>query len=474
MNLRRFDYAALLLNIMQLVVDVSGCVLGFMIGFWMYKYTDLLRDIKISPHTPLGQDYYLIAASFAVVVLISFTVKHLYQSRETGLMNMDEATAVLQGLFLAAAVVVAGSYFLLKPTGEVSRLIVGTGIFCSSVAVLLGRALCFKARRYLQTRGHFFRRVIICGAGEAGRTIARKMLHSPKFHILPVAFLDDDAAQDSEVECLSGHDPLPVAGKTSGIAQALERFDAHEIWIAMPGADQNQIIEVARAAGDANVPCRFVPNLYQIPLETLHVDSMGGVPLLSIKPRATVRPIPISKRAFDIVFSLVVLATSLPLWPLLYWLIKSSSPGPAFFKQHRIGQGGRPFVMYKFRTMNIDAPAYAETPRHSADERITTLGRWLRKLSIDELPQFWNVLIGDMSVVGPRPEMPQIVEKYTPIQRQRLCVKPGITGVWQISADRKNPIHENIDYDLYYIEKQSFFLDMMIILSTGFYGARGV
>jgi exopolysaccharide biosynthesis polyprenyl glycosylphosphotransferase len=471
---RRFDYAALLLNMMQLVVDLGACLLGFFIGFWLYKYTDVLRDIKLNPHTPIGHDYYIIASAFAVVVLISFTVKHLYQSRDTGLMNMDEATAVLQGLFFAAAVVIAGSYFLIKPTGEISRLIVGTGIFSSCVCLLIGRALCFKVRRYLQARGHFFRRVIICGAGEAGRTIARKMLHSPKFHILPVAFLDDHVAVNTELDCLSGHEPLPVAGRTSEIAEALERFDAQEVWIAMPGADQNEIIEIARATGDADVPCRFVPNLYQIPLETLHVDSMGGVPLLSIKPRATVRPIPLSKRAFDVAFAAIVLLMSLPLFPFLVWLIKASSRGPAFFTQQRIGQGGRPFMMYKFRTMHIDAPAYAATPRHECDERITPLGRWLRKLSIDELPQFWNVLKGDMSVVGPRPEMPQIVEMYNSIQRQRLCVKPGITGVWQISADRKNPIHENIDYDLYYIEKQSFFLDLMIILTTGFYGARGV
>jgi FlaA1/EpsC-like NDP-sugar epimerase len=248
MSHRRFDYAALLLNLLQLVVDLGACLAGFAMGFWLYKYTDILRDIKMNPHTPIGHDYYLIASAFAVVVLISFTVKHLYQSRETGLMNMDEATGVLQGLFFAAALTISGSYFLLKPTGEISRLIVGLGIFLSCICVLLGRALCFKARRYLQSRGHFFRRVIICGAGEAGRTIARKMLHSPKFHILPVAFLDDTAPLNSEVECLSGHDPLPVAGTTAEITETLDRFDAQEIWIAMPGADQNQIID---PAGDA-------------------------------------------------------------------------------------------------------------------------------------------------------------------------------------------------------------------------------
>jgi len=303
------------------------------------------------------------------------------------------------------------------------------------------------------------------------------LLHSPKFHILPVAFLDDDRIKTgTTVDCLVGHEPLPVAGRLSSIEEALAKYNAQEVWIAITAADQNTIIDIALAAEDCGVPCRFVPNLYQIPLDTLTVETVGGVPLLSIKPRATVHPMPATKRAFDILFSLVVLfnPVSLILFPLIALLVKLSSHGPVSFRQERIGQGGRPFLMYKFRTMFIDAPAYATTPQHPGDIRITPLGRWLRKLSVDELPQFWNVLKGDMSVVGPRPEMPQIVALYNNIQRQRLCVKPGITGIWQISADRKNPIHENIDYDLYYIEKQSFFLDLMIILTTGFYGARGV
>jgi exopolysaccharide biosynthesis polyprenyl glycosylphosphotransferase len=307
--------------------------------------------------------------------------------------------------------------------------------------------------------------------------IARKLLHSPKFHILPVAFLDDDKSKlNSEVECLTGHPAIPVAGRLYQIDEAIKTYEADEVWIAITRADQNTLIDIALAAGDCGVPCRFVPNLYQIPLETLTVETLGGVPLLSIKPRATVQKMPLTKRVFDIVFSSVVLFNpfTLLLLPLIALLIRMTSRGPVLFAQERVGQGGRPFIMYKFRTMFEDAPAYATTPQHSSDQRITPLGRWLRKLSVDELPQFWNVLRGDMSVVGPRPEMPQIVAMYNSIQRQRLCVKPGITGIWQISADRKNPIHENIDYDLYYIEKQSFFLDLMIILTTGVYGARGV
>ena len=473
---RRTDYPAILLNLIQVLIDLGACLAGFAASLWIYKNTDLLQDIKLHPHVPIGQHYYWIAAAFAVIVLLSFTVKHLYQSRETGLMNMDEATSVLQGLFFSSAVIISGNYFFINPhTTDISRLIIGMGVSSSCILILGGRAFGFKLRRYLQARGHFFRNIIICGAGEAGRTIARKLLHSPKFHILPVAFLDDDKARiDTSIECLSGHDAIPIAGTLAQIQQTLEKYDAQEVWIAMPSANQNTIIDIARAAGDAGVACRFVPNLYQIPLETLSVEALGGVPLLSIKPRATIQPMPISKRVFDIAFSSLLLLATFPLWLVLMPLIKFTTRGPALFAQDRIGQGGRPFVIYKFRTMHADAPAYATTPRHAKDERITTLGRWLRKLSIDELPQFWNVLRGDMSVVGPRPEMPQIVAQYNSIQRQRLCVKPGITGVWQISADRKNPIHENIDYDLYYIEKQSFFLDIMIILTTGFYGARGV
>ncbi len=473
---RRTDYAARILNLLQLVIDAGAAVAGFEVALWLYRDTTVLEDVKRQHFTPEGQTYYAIICIYTAIVLLTFTVKHLYQSRETGLMNMDEATSVLQSLAFSALAIVVGSYVLIDPhTTKISRLIVGLGLSISTMFVLTGRAFNFKLRRYLQSRGHFFRRIVVCGAGDAGRAIARKLLHSPKFHLLPVAFLDSEPEKyPGGIDCLSGHDKIPVAGSLEDVAMALRVHQGDEIWIAMPNGDQDAINAIAQATREYGVPCRFVPNLFQIPLETLAVEMVGGVPLLSIKPRPQVRPMPWSKRAFDIIFSLLVLAPSPILWPLIVLLIKATSRGPALFEHERIGQGGRPFTMYKFRTMYIDAPAYAQTPRHSSDSRITPLGRWLRKLSLDELPQFWNVLKGDMSVVGPRPEMPQIVANYTTIQRQRLCVKPGITGVWQISADRKNPIHENIDYDLYYIEKQSFFMDLMIVLITGFYGARGV
>ncbi|MGO9515803.1 MAG: sugar transferase, partial [Candidatus Korobacteraceae bacterium] len=174
------------------------------------------------------------------------------------------------------------------------------------------------------------------------------------------------------------------------------------------------------------------------------------------------------------VVSVVCLAIFSVPFALIAALVKLTSPGPALFMQDRIGKNGLRFCLYKFRTMYHDAPQYSYSPGAGQDPRITPIGRYLRHLSIDELPQLMNVLLGDMSLVGPRPEMPFIVEQYTPLQRRRLEVKPGITGLWQLSADRAFSIHENIEYDLYYIQRRSLFMDIAILLHTMLFAWRGV
>jgi lipopolysaccharide/colanic/teichoic acid biosynthesis glycosyltransferase len=163
-----------------------------------------------------------------------------------------------------------------------------------------------------------------------------------------------------------------------------------------------------------------------------------------------------------------------PLFLFLATLIKLDSKGPALFRQERVGLSRRRFKMFKFRTMYTEVPAYAHSPRESDDRRITRLGRFLRRTSLDELPQLLNVLRGDMSLVGPRPEMPFIVETYTERHAQRLQVKPGITGLWQLSGDRNYLIHENMEYDLYYIQHRNFFMDLAILLHTTIFAMRGI
>ncbi len=180
------------------------------------------------------------------------------------------------------------------------------------------------------------------------------------------------------------------------------------------------------------------------------------------------------KRIADIIFSTLFLIISLPLFAILAILIKRDSPGAVFFKQERAGKDGKPFGIFKFRTMYAHANKYDYHPQKKDDPRITKMGKMLRRTSFDELPQLINILKGEMSLVGPRPEMPFIVKGYSRTQKQRLTAKPGLTGLWQISTDRSKAIHENMEYDLYYVHNQSPLLDLAIILKTVISVIRGI
>lgn len=193
------------------------------------------------------------------------------------------------------------------------------------------------------------------------------------------------------------------------------------------------------------------------------VRAQGLLDAAHLNPSAS---FPAGKRLFDIVASTALLLLLSPLLLLVAFLVILDSPGPALFQQERIGEHGRPFRLWKFRSMHISSPRYARSPISSTDPRLTRLGRILRRLSLDELPQLVNVLRGEMSLVGPRPEMPFLVARYTPVQRRRLEGRPGLTGLWQISEGRLAPIHENLQYDLHYLRHHNVILDAAILLRT--------
>jgi lipopolysaccharide/colanic/teichoic acid biosynthesis glycosyltransferase len=217
----------------------------------------------------------------------------------------------------------------------------------------------------------------------------------------------------------------------------------------------------------------MVPRFHHLMSFKVKIETLDSIPLIT---RADPRPTLLgqaAKRILDLVFSSLVLLITAPLFLVIAILIKRESQGPVFFVQSRVGKDGKPFRMIKFRTMHAHLSGDAPTPRTRGDPRITPTGRWLRRFSVDELPQFLNVFLGDMSVVGPRPEMQFIVDQYGPLDRERLRTKPGVTGLWQISYARQMAIHDNLDYDLYYIEHQSLLLDLVIIALTLFAVVKG-
>ena len=217
------------------------------------------------------------------------------------------------------------------------------------------------------------------------------------------------------------------------------------------------------------IPDQILPCFFGLFVKQVCANNIDGIPLITsqkIRPGKWER---IGKRLFDLFFSVFSLLVLWPLFLVLSVLIRLDSPGPAFFRQTRIGKNGRAFPIYKFRTLYTHTPAYTVSPWSPEDPRITRLGRFLRRTSLDELPQLINVVRGEMSLVGPRPEMPFIVAGYNELQKERLGVRPGITGLWQISADRGRPIHENMAYDIYYIRNRSLLLDIAILVHTALF-----
>lgn len=224
-------------------------------------------------------------------------------------------------------------------------------------------------------------------------------------------------------------------------------------WIFPSSQSRPGDIDVLRIVGDITRLSRISPDNLRL-LEGLNSRNAPNIFYI------------IMKRFLDVIIATAGLIVVLPFFPLIALYIRSESSGKVVIRQDRIGKNGKRFMIYKFRTMIVDTELYASAPRNNHDPRITRVGNFLRKYSLDELPQLWNVLKGEMSIVGPRPEMPFIVEKYEPWQKVRLEVKPGITGLWQILGRKDLPLEENIEYDLYYVFNQSLFLDLAIIFKT--------
>ena len=318
----------------------------------------------------------------------------------------------------------------------------------------------YRVVRTLRSQGHGARRAVIFGAGAVGRRIYSALLRSPKFGLDPVAFMDDDLEKSGLEIYESSYQRKRAARVVIGspTPELLRQWDASALIIAEPSLGRSAMIEMVAQLSAAGLSTYFVPQDLSRPDQWIDYDELDGMLLAHVSQERPRFLYELTKRLLDFLLAALLLIVFAPLFVALAALIKLTSPGPALFRQERIGKKGRPFSMYKFRTMLRDTPRYGYSPRVGEDPRITRMGRLLRRTSLDELPQLLNVLRGDMSLVGPRPEMPFIVEQYSPLQRRRLAVKPGITGLWQLSGDRAFLIHENIEYDLYYLTNNPRFL----------------
>jgi len=306
--------------------------------------------------------------------------------------------------------------------------------------------------------------VLIVGAGARGRELAEAIVQRPELGFDIVGFVDDEPN-------MPGWDGIPILGSTREIASVVERHRVDEIMVAhAPSWQETLMNQLVTAGQDERVRVTSVLGMRDAMTAELHLRRIADIPLVAVNGHHPSIAFRAAKRCFDVALSLVALILGAPFLALMTVLIPVSSRGPAFFCQRRVGLRGKEFTIYKLRTMVANAERYTgPVLADPYDARVTPLGRILRITRLDELPQFVNVLKGDMSVVGPRPERPEFVGRFmrsVPGYGKRMAVKPGITGLAQVWGDYSTDVHTKLKYDWLYVYRQSVWLDLKILLHT--------
>jgi len=382
----------------------------------------------------------------------------------------ESAYSAMAATLVGVALLIVVLYGV-RPEAQ-SRLMLPYAAGLAVVAIAAVRALDGAWQRRLRLRGHGVQRTLIVGAGESGRAIMRNLMAQPDLGYRVIGFLDDDGTKRAQP--IGRYAPL---GETADLAHVLEREPVDLVIVALPWTARERIMAAVEACEERAVHVRIVPDLLQLSLNQIDTNSLNGIPLIAVRSPAIVGWRMRAKRAMDVAFSLGFLALSAPLLLVVAALIVLDSSGPVLFRQERVGRFGRRFTCFKFRSMHVGSDARRGDLKHCneatgpifkirSDPRVTRVGRVIRRLSIDELPQLWNVVIGDMSMVGPRPPMPCEVAEYQDWHHRRLDVAPGLTGLWQVSGRSKLTFDEMVMLDLFYAENWSLGLDLRILLRT--------
>jgi exopolysaccharide biosynthesis polyprenyl glycosylphosphotransferase len=451
-------------------------IIDFVMVLLAFRLAHILRyDVRII--APLDEANYAgfegflpYALLFAVWMVMTGPVAGLYGERR-GRSWFEEVSGIINGATNAAVIVMAIS-FLLRPLAF-SRLMILMAAVLVVVILAAERAAYRILRHWLRSRGVGVERVLMLGAGEAGRAVLSALIARPDLGYTPIGFLDDNPERG-----LSDMGRVKGLGDLNRLDSLLAEKAADLVVITLPWTARQKIVDLMTICDRYDVPARVVPDLFQLNLSQVSVENLEGIPLLGFRDGARLdRPRQLIKRAIDLLLIILSLPIAIPLVLLCAIAIKLDSPGPILFPHRRVGKDGREFNMYKFRSMYIGADELRnkmiretgvdpKRPKWENDPRITRVGKWIRRTSLDELPQLLNIIRGEMSIVGPRPPTPDEVAYYEVWHRQRLNTLPGLTSLWQVSGRSKVPFEEQCLLDIYYIENWSIGLDIQIMLRT--------
>jgi len=348
-------------------------------------------------------------------------------------------------------------------------------LFFAVCFVLIGRATVTMLVALAHSRGHLQRRVLVVGSNAEAADVVRILNATPEAGLVPVAGLASSQAERERLGDTANGVPLRGTARDIGDVASHERVDA--IVIASSAFDHDVLARMIAEVRTLDVDLHLSAGLFEVLTSRVIVSEIAGVPLITVKGISLSRGNLLVKRVFDLLVAGTIVLIGLPVWVLIALVIKFTSRGPVFYGQERVGRAGRHFQMLKFRSMYLDADARlaelvganeASGPlfKMKDDPRVTPIGRWLRKFSIDEFPQLINVLKGEMSLVGPRPPLPREVERYSVRDWRRLEVVPGMTGLWQVSGRSSLTFDEMVALDLFYIENWSVALDITLMYRT--------
>ncbi len=449
------------IQIALILGDMAVITLALLLASWVRPQLRIGQPITAENVWPE-----LVVFVMALVIwAIGFTMMDVYTLRKN--LNLAEEIQRIMATHAAATLAFAGClYFSFR---NISRLQV-------AIFALFSLALLLTFRLLLRLGLHFFgekhygaRRVLIVGASLTGQDVAHTITaHS--WTGLRLAGYVSDSPVSVEMNC-------PRLGLLDQTIEVVTEHRINEVIFALPRNAHARLGNLVVTLHALNVNVRMVPDFFDLVFLRSVVEDLGEMPLITLK-EPVLNPVQrLVKRGFDLVLGTLGLLLALPLMAVVAIGIKYDSPGPIMFTQPRVGENGRIFKMLKFRTMFHDperlSPQYMEkiidgqpVYKFYDDPRVTRFGRFLRRTSLDELPQFINVLKGDMSLIGPRPELPWLVEKYEPWQRKRFEVPQGLTGWWQVNGRADNPMHLSTHDDLYYIKHYSLWLDVKILWRT--------
>jgi Undecaprenyl-phosphate glucose phosphotransferase len=451
-------YQTLLASLLG-AVDATTIVAAWLASYW-FRFN--VPFVPVTRGFPNFVTYALLTPVVAVLWLAVFATQRVYSlGRLPG--PLHEVLLLLKAHGLALLLFIAITYLFQQY--EYSRLVILYFGTLSAAGLIAGRLLIRASFRALRKRGFNLRRVLLVGEGRSAESLVSRIQNYPELGLRFVGVVTDES---STAEWVSGK---RVLGHFNDVTAIIDRYQADEVIIALPLCQQNEVTRLLELLKDETLDVRLVPDVQAYATLGCNVEDFDGVPVLRLNDSPLIGWHAAAKRATDVVVAAVSMIVLSPLLFTIAWLVKLTSQGPVLYRQDRMGMDGRTFSMLKFRSMKLDAEVRSGAVwAQKTDERRTVLGTLLRKTSLDELPQLWNVLRGEMSLVGPRPERPVFVKQFRheiPHYMLRHKVKAGITGWAQVNGWRGNTsLSRRIECDLYYIQNWSYALDLKILSLT--------